>query len=375
MLNFFKIENTKSRIFGLDLLRFFAIFFVLLGHSKIFMPDDSKWLVNRIMLDGVSIFFVLSGFLIGGILIKILEREKATFKNLLHFWKRRWMRTVPAYFTVLTILVVFTYIMKPQRLADTFYLYYVFMQNMWNPQPSFFSESWSLSIEEWFYLLIPAFLFIGIRLSKWKPKHWFLIVIFVVAISTILYRAYLYYHNFYPTQEAVNVKVMMQIFTRLDAIMFGVLGAYLAYYFPKIWNFKNFILLCIGVIALYALKYYNQGYNSGLNIIWMPTLKAIATLILIPFLSNLKTSIGVISRFVTTVSLISYSMYLLNLNIVINVLIKYVFHGNLLRYYVKTENWIWDYIAFWLLTFVLSFLLYKLVEVPFMKLRDKRIVS
>jgi peptidoglycan/LPS O-acetylase OafA/YrhL len=262
--------------------------------------------------------------------------------------------------------------MKPQRLADTFYLYYVFMQNMWTPQPSFFSESWSLSIEEWFYLLVPMFLFIGLRLSKWKPKNWFLIAIVFVVISTLLYRSYLFYHTTYSTHASVNVEVMMRVFTRLDAIMLGVFGAYLAYYYPKIWKINNFLFLCLGIFLLYGLKFYNQGYASALNIIWMPTLKAIATLILLPFLSNLKTDFGAISRFVTTVSIISYSMYLLNLNIVINVLIKYVFHGNLLHYYIKTENWIWDYIAFWLLTFVLSYILYKLVEVPFMKLRDKK---
>ena len=63
--------------------------------------------INHISIDGVSIFFVLSGFLIGGILIKVLETEPATFKTLFNFWIRRWFRTLPNYLFILLILIFF----------------------------------------------------------------------------------------------------------------------------------------------------------------------------------------------------------------------------------------------------------------------------
>jgi peptidoglycan/LPS O-acetylase OafA/YrhL len=373
LFNFFKIENANSRVFGLDLLRFFAIFFVLLGHSKIFMPDNRKGFVNSILLDGVAIFFVLSGFLIGGILIKILENKKANFQNLLHFWKRRWLRTVPAYFTVLTVVVLFTWFFKPDKLNDQFYLYYVFMQNMWTPQPSFYSEAWSLSIEEWFYLLIPSFLFLGIAVSKWKPKYWLIIVIVLVVCLSIANRAYIFHHAVFTSPWDAYSKAMARIFTRLDALMCGVLGAFLAAYFPKIWNFAKIPLMLIGIYSIFWLKHHGGRYDSSFNIIWVPTLKSLATLCFLPFLSQLKVGFGQVGKFITTVSVISYSMYLLNLNVVVNIIIKFFFHGTLNGQYVKTDFWIWDFTAYWLLTFVLSFLVYKWVEIPFIHMRDKKI--
>ena len=92
ILQLFKLDLSQNRVFGLDILRFVAIFMVLLGHSMLFVPADIKPMFKQFLLDGVSIFFVLSGFLIGGILIKQLNREKPTFYGLLDFWKRRWMR-------------------------------------------------------------------------------------------------------------------------------------------------------------------------------------------------------------------------------------------------------------------------------------------
>jgi peptidoglycan/LPS O-acetylase OafA/YrhL len=107
-MKFFSLGNTGNRVFGLDLLRFIAILMVLLGHGKMVLPQHIKPIFDDFLLDGVAIFFVLSGFLIGGILIKQLEREQPTLGGLTHFWKRRWMRTLPAYLVVLVFLLVYT---------------------------------------------------------------------------------------------------------------------------------------------------------------------------------------------------------------------------------------------------------------------------
>ncbi len=160
MRKFFNIELSENRIFGLDLLRFIAIFMVLLGHSLILAPEYIKPYVYRFIFDGVAIFFVLSGFLIGGILIKILNKEKPSFKGLLDFWKRRWMRTIPAYFLVLIFLIIYTLIFLPNNLPDDWYRFFFFTQNfLGHYRPGFFAEAWSLSIEEWFYLTVPLILF------------------------------------------------------------------------------------------------------------------------------------------------------------------------------------------------------------------------
>lgn len=98
MKNIFKLELNPNRVYGLDILRALAILFVIVGHGRHLLPDKLDIYHQVIVFDGVSIFFVLSGFLIGGILIKMLNNRKADKNLLFEFWSRRWFRTLPNYF-------------------------------------------------------------------------------------------------------------------------------------------------------------------------------------------------------------------------------------------------------------------------------------
>ena len=236
-MKFFSLDADNNRVFGLDLLRFFAIIFVVFGHSKILVPDKYDFLIGKFILDGVSIFFVLSGFLIGRILINQINQNKTKLSDLITFWKRRWIRTLPAYLVVLTFLVSYTFLLKPARLPLDFYKYYLFIQNFNAPQPPFFSESWSLSIEEWFYLLIPIIFLFFIKLTK--KKHTLIIVIFSIIFLVILFRYYLYKTVDVSSFYNVDLSILRQVLPRLDAIMFGVLGAYLSFFKKEKWNYFN----------------------------------------------------------------------------------------------------------------------------------------
>lgn len=107
LINNFKLQIPENRIYGLDILRAMAILFVLNIHSVHFFSPFS--LIFKILtplnLDGVTLFFVLSGFLIGGILINQFEKDRITFNTLANFWVRRWFRTLPNYFFILVILI------------------------------------------------------------------------------------------------------------------------------------------------------------------------------------------------------------------------------------------------------------------------------
>ncbi len=91
---------TGKRIYGLDILRVIAISTVVIAHSAIMLPEHIGKYFYEHMIDGVSIFFVLSGFLIGKILLKYINETRFNFLNLLDFWIRRWFRTLPAFFVV-----------------------------------------------------------------------------------------------------------------------------------------------------------------------------------------------------------------------------------------------------------------------------------
>ncbi len=432
-MNFFRLNAGHSRIFGLDLLRFFAIMFVVIGHSMILVPKsldhtvassetlagisekyhvkEAKILkankkaaedgisegeilkipkehvvrkyVNGSILDGVAIFFVLSGFLIGGILIKLLEKEKPTFPVLLNFWNRRWLRTLPMYLVILIFLIISTYFMMPQKLPGDVYKYFFFLQNFATPPPAFFGESWSLSIEEWFYLTVPLLLFGGLYFFKTKVKTMFIIVIPLVIVAIMIYRFLLFnnisFHMFgfnFSVHSPVNVSSMreahrylMEVMSRLDSIMYGVLAAFVAFYYPKLWQKANNInLVLLGIVILYVMKIHlDVSY-----VVWIPAFKSIAVMIMLPYLANWKTLNWKISRFVTFISLISYSMYLVNLSVVIHFIIKYCMNGeNLTDKHVAGSDWPLEYLLYWVFTIGLSFLFYKLVEVPFMEMRKK----
>jgi peptidoglycan/LPS O-acetylase OafA/YrhL len=370
-MSFFRLNAGHSRIFGLDVLRAIAILYVVFGHSAILLPEEYKPIVRTITLDGVAMFFVLSGFLIGGILIKILEKEKPTFPVLLNFWSRRWLRTLPVYLLLLIFVIVYTYMLKPQRLPQEWYRYFFFIQNFNYPLPTFFGESWSLSIEEWFYLLVPSILFLSLIAFRKSVKNTTLGVIILGIIAIISYRYFLYEtHTIKDTTEA-NLLILRQVIPRLDSIMFGVLAAYIAHYYPSLWKkSSSWLTVVLGIIVMYALKYYNDSHISQYSIVYLPVIKSIIVFLMLPFFSQWKRPENMITKSITFISLISYSMYLTNRTIVIDICIKFGLHGNLLHKHTFNENWKFEYFLFWAFTIGLSYLLYITIEMPFMKLRD-----
>jgi len=108
MKKLFKIEVPEKRNFGLDLLRFIAIFTVLVSHSITVLPSKFQ-IIHFFITDGVLIFFVLSGFLIGRILIRDFQ-DGISLHKVFYFWKRRWFRTLPAYVFTIFLIITLSYL-------------------------------------------------------------------------------------------------------------------------------------------------------------------------------------------------------------------------------------------------------------------------
>lgn len=187
--------NLENRIFGLDLLRAIAILFVMIIHAGRFLPFPEKYhhYYMNILYDGVGIFFVLSGFLIGGILIREIEQKpNFKFKDLINFWAKRWSRTLPNYY--LFVIVIMTLFSAPFE-EITKHLF--FLQNIAHNSKSLIpiGWSWSLSVEEWFYLFIPFLTFIGLSLLKIKRKTLLLTLILTLIISIGVLRYFSYFNQ------------------------------------------------------------------------------------------------------------------------------------------------------------------------------------
>ncbi len=370
----FKIEFDGRRTYGLDIIRALAILFVLLGHSTDLIPAIyDKRLFHLIPFpDGVAVFFVLSGFLIGTILIKLLEKEKPLFRLLFHFWLRRWYRTLPAYYFILILLLLLHVCFTKNFNWDSIWRYFIFLQNFNTPHPAFFVEAWSLSVEEWFYLMVPSFLFAGIILSRVKPKRMILMTIILVITITILLRYYRYLTVPVTSEQVWDALFRGQVITRLDNLMFGLLGAYLAYYYKALWlRYKKlFFYIAIGLMFLIKLL---GDYLLPTSVFYFCNvsflLTELAVLMAFPMMSEIKTGSGIVYRFLTFTSLVSYSLYLT--------------HASLLLHWCINELWYVPpanakiiavrYTVFWLAVFPVSTLMYKCIERPFMRYRDKNI--
>lgn len=143
----------------LDLLRAMAIVAVVAYHVIQMCPAPLPrlmWVASAGQY-GVDLFFVLSGWLIGGLYWK--EHRDFGQVDIVRFWLRRWMRTVPPY---LFALVLSWLAVRIHRGEPFDWGYLVFIQNYYSRLP-YFLVSWSLCIEEHFYLFLPLLLVLPVR--------------------------------------------------------------------------------------------------------------------------------------------------------------------------------------------------------------------
>ena len=383
MTNPFKISIDPKRTYGLDILRAIAIITILIFHGNVLLLNfNQPILFSWVRFDGVSIFFVLSGFLIGGILIKSIEKNEANFKTLLTFWKRRWLRTMPMYFIVLTI-IFFLSILKIANIDHPIFKYgymeyskvlqfYFFVQNIVSPHPSFFPEAWSLSIEEWFYIITPLTIILSMIIFRINLKKALLISSVLIIIFSMSLR--LHYYSIINLDSMADFAnyIRNRVFTRLDGMMYGVIGAYIYHYHNKFWLKYKYHSLGIGALLLILSEI---AIGSSLKIglfysVFYFTLFSSGILFLLPFLSDLKSGKGILYKTITTISLISYSLYLINFMFVGGFLVL----GTLTLFKIKADEFTLAYLSlslFWIYSVSISILTYKYIELPFMNLREK----
>src|SRR5207249_11455942 len=145
----------RERQPGLDLLRALAIIVVVIYHAALFgfkLPGR----VDRFGWIGVDLFFVLSGYLIGGQLLAPLAREKSI--KLGRFFARRVLRIMPAYFAILAVYFLLPSWREYPDMAQPLWKFLLSVQNIALHGGTAFSHAWWLAVQYQFYLCLPFIL-------------------------------------------------------------------------------------------------------------------------------------------------------------------------------------------------------------------------
>lgn len=317
------------------------------------------------LIDGVSIFFVLSGFLIGKIIINQFIVKDISFKKLICFLCKRWLRTLPNYFLILFVFA-FLFFLKPNfaflKISKS---YYIFVQNFTENKLVNFKESWSLSVEEWFYLLFPLLLFVLLYLFKNINK---LVILLIVILSFLFIPLIL--RNLQHFND-VNFEFRKIVIYRLDAIVYGVFASLIAIKYEAFFKNNRYIFACFGIL-IYLIVIFNQSLWKITLLPYYYTIEAMTIMLMLPFFSSIKSlKFNVINSIFTYISSVSYSLYLVNLTLIQIVIIP------LFKKYTEsvtssfTNNELVFYFFFWLFSFLIASLIYYFFERPILDWRNR----
>lgn len=141
---------------SLNGLRALCIFGVLWHHSDARLLVDHIQILGRGFL-GVDIFFTISGYLITTLLLR--EEDRTGTISIKDFYWRRVLRILPVYWLVVTVTILYTVVLRGEYAqAGMIPYYYLFLANFLDEHLFLMAMTWSLSVEEQFYLVWPALL-------------------------------------------------------------------------------------------------------------------------------------------------------------------------------------------------------------------------
>lgn len=214
----------RGQVPGLDGLRAIAVLLVVMAHSHHSNGFPESPLMNYVFNEGqigVDVFFVISGFLITTLLVREIDRDEKV--NLKRFYIRRFIRIIPAYACLLAVVAIlqsqgyFDLKMRDWIGALTYTTNFLY-------KPSWeLGHSWSLSVEEHFYLIWPFVLYLGGTKWGWRFGVGCLVVCGVLR-TAIAFGAPAVIFPEGTTLHDVSYCAQMAedwTFTRLDTITFG----------------------------------------------------------------------------------------------------------------------------------------------------------
>jgi peptidoglycan/LPS O-acetylase OafA/YrhL len=352
-----------ARLAGLDTLRAIAIALVLMSHYNGFVAQGSVFgFIGEVGWAGVDLFFVLSGYLIGNQLLAPAARGESS--SLKTFFARRLLRTLPNYYVVLAVYLLLPHSPIWGKTMAPVWNFLTFTQNFGMIYGQTFTHSWSLCIEEQFYLMLPLAVLVLVGRRRSPRLLWGALAVSIGAgIAT---RGF----NFMHGQEAFSAPAYYSTWCRADELLPGVAIAMLKNFhrglFDRLLKHGNALLAAGLVMAgavLYGVRY--DAPNPFLTSTFGFSLVAISfALLTCAALSPRSLLNRVRVPGATSLALWSYAVYLVH---------KPVFmalHPELSRRGIDAEAPL-TIVAVMAAGIFGGWVLYRLVETPFMRLRAR----
>lgn len=341
---------------------------------------------------GVDVFFVMSGFLISGILFRQIDKEGQM--NLKNFYLRRYLRLTPVYYFTLTI---YWFMNGPN--SEWIWANFLYINNFIDYSHQAVGWTWSLAIEEQFYFIYPLLLIVILKYSK-SPGYvmlWLFMLSIAVRAGIVLsdeairsspgsrmYLDHAYFNHFFTV-------LYDNLHSRFGSLLVGCMAAY-SFHFHK-GKLNDFFNSTIGIIttitglaliiffmafasylptydeyqAMHVLYYiFNRNlFSVGIGII------IIAMLLQQHALANAMRKVFSVS-FLYPFATLSYSLYLIHLvvmAIVIPALINLTVMMPEQYSWSMAETLIYGFIVSSVLSMAIATLMYVFIEKPIMNLR------
>ncbi len=303
-----------GRIPSLDGLRAASIVAVLFAHASKTGQFPERLLGKlSMLLDGklgVRVFFVISGFLITTLLLK--ESEKTGRVSLLAFYQRRALRILPVYFVYILAVAAISCIGLQVIPVANFLSAGLFCTELWGKWDDLrvwpLAHTWSLSIEEQFYLTWPALLaFLGPRFAGrlWIP---FLLLLAPI-LRWIMWPHPIVDHLFLSQSDSIASGCLLALLlARRNTIMYR-----LFHFRPSLCRASAFCLMYVNILVALVLHRMNLQYPTHMALTVMPSLQCLLIAFLIGSFVTRRGGLGFAMLnwpVVQWVGRLSYSLYI-----------------------------------------------------------------
>lgn len=357
-----------KRLQSIDLLRGIAIFLVVLCHSSL---NGSILYMGWV---GVDLFFVLSGFLVSGLLFHEYKKTGAVHTG--RFLARRGFKIYPLFWFHLLMwlaidFITINYLKESQHSfswCGSCYLHELLFVQNYLPGRGYIT--WSLAIEEHFYFFLAFVVWLmvikGGLFGNKRFLNIFCISIFALCNLLRLWNV---------TSEHGNLNIFQTQF-RLDELLFGTFLAYHYHLsnerFTKIIRNHRMIWIAIIVVFLAFITWWTLYpgqqylYTIGFTLLSISFGLILALLVSTEDIEQKlsKWLSKPVLKFFTFMGYYSYSIYLFHS------MVQNVFMPAIRRFITFPSRYL-EFLVYFSISIVLSVLLSKIIEIPFLKLRDK----